>query len=76
MHVVAPFPHISPKPVPPHLRCIALEGEVGLQVSCSIYHQRPSTCREFDVLDAYGQPNFRCLMLRIRIGLTGVDFSL
>ncbi|BBI99473.1 hypothetical protein FGKAn22_11660 [Ferrigenium kumadai] len=63
------------EPVSPHLRCmkgtatkpvrcIALEGEVGKRVSCSIYSQRPSTCREFDVLEADGSPNPRCAALR------------
>ena len=33
----------SQKPV----RCIALDGTIGKQVSCSIYEQRSSTCREF-----------------------------
>jgi hypothetical protein len=30
------------------VRCIALMGEVGKQVSCNIYQQRSSTCREFE----------------------------
>lgn len=30
------------------LRCIALEGEVGREVSCNIYELRSSTCREFE----------------------------
>lgn len=34
----------SQKPV----RCIALDGTIGAQVSCSIYAQRSSTCREFE----------------------------
>lgn len=29
-------------------RCVALEGEIGVAVSCSIYAGRPSPCREFD----------------------------
>jgi len=28
-------------------RCIALSGTVGASVSCGIYEQRSSTCREF-----------------------------
>ena len=28
-------------------RCVALAGNVGSQVSCTIYEQRSSTCREF-----------------------------
>jgi uncharacterized protein len=30
------------------VRCVALQGEVGKQVSCAIYAQRSSTCREFE----------------------------
>jgi uncharacterized protein len=29
-------------------RCVALVGEIGIDVACSIYGQRPSPCREFD----------------------------
>jgi Fe-S-cluster containining protein len=29
-------------------RCAGLLGEIGQQVSCRIYEQRPSPCREFD----------------------------
>lgn len=29
-------------------RCIALEGIVGEQVSCSIYDRRPKVCHKFD----------------------------
>lgn len=49
------------------VRCIALEGEVGKQVSCGIYGLRPSTCREFDVLEADGLPNPRCMGLRAQL---------
>lgn len=30
-------------------RCVALGGEVGQQVRCNIYDERPSPCREFDI---------------------------
>ena len=30
------------------LRCVVLVGEVGRAVSCSIYTQRSSACREFE----------------------------
>jgi len=30
-------------------RCVALAGEIGVAVACSIYEGRPSPCREFDV---------------------------
>jgi uncharacterized protein len=30
------------------LRCVALTGKIGQSVSCSIYEQRSSTCRELE----------------------------
>ena len=30
-------------------RCVALVGTIGQTVACSIYAERPSPCREFDV---------------------------
>ena len=44
-------------------RCIALAGEVGVQVGCTIYDVRPSPCREFDVEHA------ACNKARQRCGL-------
>lgn len=32
-------------------KCIALEGEVGTRVSCSIYHARSTTCKEVKIAD-------------------------
>jgi Fe-S-cluster containining protein len=29
-------------------RCVALVGDIGQSVNCSIYDGRPSPCREFD----------------------------
>ena len=29
-------------------QCIALKGEVGKQVRCTIYEDRPQVCREFE----------------------------
>ena len=29
-------------------RCMALAGEIGREVACTIYDARPSPCREFD----------------------------
>jgi hypothetical protein len=49
------------------VRCIALEGEVGKRVSCRIYAQRPSPCREFDVTETDGSPNPRCAALRTQL---------
>ncbi|HEX5363277.1 MAG TPA: YkgJ family cysteine cluster protein [Gallionella sp.] len=58
------------------VRCIALEGEVGVSVSCGIYPLRSSTCREFDVFEADGSINARCNSLRIGLGLDPIDLSL
>jgi len=44
-------------------RCVALEGEVGRCVSCSIYARRSSTCREFEAGDE------RCNQARALHGL-------
>lgn len=44
-------------------RCVALAGEVGQAVNCSIYHGRPSPCREFDIEHA------ACNQARQRRGL-------
>ncbi|PTQ89512.1 YkgJ family cysteine cluster protein [Agitococcus lubricus] len=51
------------------LRCIALEGEVGQTVSCRIYQQRSSTCRDFNFLDEQGQIDIRCNQARQKHGL-------
>lgn len=51
----------------PH--CVALQGEVGKAVSCSIYHQRSSTCREFDMLDEHGAISDDCSRARAKYGL-------
>lgn len=52
-----------------HVRCDALRGEIGEEVSCSMYHQRPSTCREFNVSDEDGQINEACNRARAHYGL-------
>lgn len=48
-------------------RCVALAGEIGQQVSCTIYDARPSPCREFDVEHA------ACNRARQRHGLDGLN---
>lgn len=45
------------------VRCIALEGEVGQFVSCSIYPLRASSCRQFNPDDP------RCNEIRQKFGL-------
>lgn len=72
--------------VTPHLRamngtdcktpkCAALQGAVGVDVSCSIYEQRPSTCREFDWRLADGRVDPRCSAARSRWGLPPLQAS-
>ncbi|MEC5397040.1 YkgJ family cysteine cluster protein [Uliginosibacterium sp. H1] len=50
-------------------RCVALGGEPGSCVSCRIYTQRSSTCREFDAREPDGSVNPRCNAARAGIGL-------
>lgn len=44
-------------------RCVALHGEIGVNVSCTIYAARSSPCREF------GDEPERCDQARARHGL-------
>jgi Fe-S-cluster containining protein len=50
-------------------RCIALTGNIGQSVKCSIYENRPSPCREYNVFDAQGELNPRCNQARAKHGL-------
>lgn len=51
------------------LRCVALQGTVGESVSCSIYADRPSPCREFGALADVGIYERACNRARARHGL-------
>ena len=48
-------------------RCVALEGEIGAAVSCNVYAQRPSPCRELQPGDE------KCLRARHRHGLAAIE---
>ena len=50
-------------------RCIALEGNVGRMVSCRVYDNRPSPCRNFKASYEDGVPNRRCDECRVARGL-------
>lgn len=50
-------------------RCIALTGEIGQQVGCSIYADRPSPCHEFNPWAALGIVDEACDRARQRHGL-------
>ncbi|EBS8503575.1 TPA: YkgJ family cysteine cluster protein [Salmonella enterica] len=68
------------EPVTPFLRCMAgtnqkqphckaLIGTPGENVSCAIYENRPSTCREFSISGEGGEVNEACNRARARYGL-------
>ncbi|HEX5636411.1 MAG TPA: YkgJ family cysteine cluster protein [Gammaproteobacteria bacterium] len=50
-------------------RCIALQGEIGTDVRCSIHPQRSSVCREFPFSGENNQPHDRCDKARAAHGL-------
>ena len=55
-------------------RCIALVGELGKSgISCRIYPNRPSPCREFANWLADGSPNPDCQRIRAKIGLPPLE---
>ncbi len=56
-------------------RCVALRGEPGKAVSCSIYENRPSTCREFAMSGENGIANDACDRARAAHGLSPLGQS-
>jgi Fe-S-cluster containining protein len=44
-------------------RCVALAGQIGCEVACTIYTERPGPCREFE------EGSDACLRARRRHGL-------
>ena len=50
-------------------RCIALDGETGNNVKCTIYEVRSSVCRNFPFAWENGEPNEKCDKARIAHGL-------
>lgn len=55
--------------VPDSNRCVALHGHVGRHVSCRIYQNRPSPCRNFKASYEDGTQNPRCDESRVARGL-------
>ncbi len=55
--------------VPGSTRCVALHGHVGENVSCRIYQNRPSPCRNFKASYEDGVRNPRCDECRIARGM-------
>ncbi|MDO9596851.1 MAG: YkgJ family cysteine cluster protein [Azoarcus sp.] len=50
-------------------RCVALEGEIGRSVRCTIYADRPSPCRDFAPYAGLGIGEDGCDRARARHGL-------
>lgn len=50
-------------------RCVALEGEIGAGVRCTIYETRPGPCREFAPFAPLGMSDDACERARRRHGL-------
>jgi Fe-S-cluster containining protein len=50
-------------------RCTALRGAIGDGVSCSVYENRPSPCREFAMSGEDGVENDACNRARAHYGL-------
>lgn len=53
-------------------RCMALQGNPGESVACTIYQQRPSPCRAFEPSWEKGAPNEACDRARARLGLAAL----
>ena len=56
-------------------RCVALAGEVGQQVHCTIYEQRPGPCRDFAPYAPLGIGDDACDRARRRYGMPPLAFS-
>ncbi|MFU2316980.1 YkgJ family cysteine cluster protein [Rahnella sp. PCH160] len=56
-------------------RCVALEGEVGQSVSCSVYLNRPTPCHEFDQSGLNGVGNPACDRARGHFGLPPLELD-
>ena len=50
-------------------RCIALEGDIGRQVTCTIHPRRSTSCRDFAPAWENGIPNDRCDKARAAHGM-------
>jgi Fe-S-cluster containining protein len=50
-------------------RCIALAGEVGREVKCTIYEKRPGPCRDFAPYAALNIGDAGCARARRRHGM-------
>lgn len=56
-----------------HPKCIALKGVIGEKVSCTIYSNRSSTCRNFKASFEDGIKNEKCDYARAKHGLRPLE---
>ena len=56
-------------------RCVALEGEIGQQVRCTIYDVRPGPCRDFAPYAPLGIGDDACDRARRRHGLAPLSLN-
>lgn len=42
------------------VRCVALQGSIGIATRCAIYERRLTVCREFESTGPDGRANPRC----------------
>jgi Fe-S-cluster containining protein len=53
----------------PAPRCIALQGEIGGEIGCTIYPDRPSVCRSLQPAWLNHMPSLQCDKARQKHGL-------
>ena len=56
-------------------RCVALDGEIGKRVRCTIYEGRPGPCRDFAPYAPLGVGDDACDRARRRYGLAPLGES-
>ncbi|RDK02203.1 YkgJ family cysteine cluster protein [Paraburkholderia lacunae] len=78
LQALGSVPEALTVPVSPHrvamrgtevkpVRCVALTGEIGCSVACSIYELRSTTCRDFEA------GTDRCNQARLAHGLDAIE---
>jgi uncharacterized protein len=55
------------------IRCIALDGQIGKNVHCTIYSRRPSPCRDLKASYEDGEPSTQCDTARAKYGLSALQ---
>lgn len=51
------------------IRCVGLQGPIGINAHCNIYEQRPSVCREVQPSWESGKVSAQCDKARVAHGL-------